>query len=293
MSDYIIKASAGNGMVRAVACNTREIVEYAKNAHNTSPVVSAALGRMLSAACMMGSMMKNKDDLITLKIEGSGPMKGILATADSDGNVKGYPFVNDVILPPNKDSKLDVAGAIGVGLLTVVSDIGLKEPYVGTVELVSGEIAQDLTYYYASSEQIPSSVALGVLLNKDNTINSSGGFIIQLMPYCPEEIIEKLEEKIKNMDSLTNLLSGGKSIEDILKMLLGDFDLIINERLDISFKCDCCKKRVEGVLMSLGEKELNNMINDDKPVELVCHFCNKKYIFSPNELKILYDKAKS
>lgn len=291
MSDYIVRASAAKGMIRAFACTTKGIVEYAKNAHNTSPVVTAALGRLMSAAAMMGSMMKNEEDLLTLKIEGSGPMKAAIATATAKGNVKAYPFVPDVILPPNSKGKLDVAEAIGVGILSVISDIGLKEPYVGQVELISGEIAEDITYYYATSEQIPSSVALGVLMNKDNTVNSAGGFIIQLMPFCPEEVIEKLESVIPTLAPITALLSEGKTPEEILKLILGDLELEINDKLDISFKCDCSKEKIEKALISIGEKELNEMIDEGKDIEVACHFCSKKYNIGVDELEELLTKA--
>jgi hsp33 protein len=291
MSDYIVRASAAKGMIRAFACTTKGIVEYAKNAHNTSPVVTAALGRLMSAAAMMGSMMKNEEDLLTLKIEGSGPMKAAIATATAKGNVKAYPFVPDVILPPNSKGKLDVAEAIGVGILSVISDIGLKEPYVGQVELISGEIAEDITYYYATSEQIPSSVALGVLMNKDNTVNSAGGFIIQLMPFCPEEVIEKLESIIPTLAPITALLSEGKTPEQILKLILGDLELEINDKLDISFKCDCSKEKIEKALISIGAKELNEMIDEGKDIEVACHFCSKKYNLGVDELEELLTKA--
>lgn len=291
MSDYIVRASAAKGMIRAFACTTKGIVEYAKNAHNTSPVVTAALGRLMSAAAMMGSMMKNEEDLLTLKIEGSGPMKAAIATATAKGNVKAYPFVPDVILPPNSKGKLDVAEAIGVGILSVISDIGLKEPYVGQVELISGEIAEDITYYYATSEQIPSSVALGVLMNKDNTVNSAGGFIIQLMPFCPEEVVEKLESIIPTLAPITALLSEGKTPEQILKLILGDLELEINDKLDISFKCDCSKEKIEKALISIGAKELNEMIDEGKDIEVACHFCSKKYNLGVDELEELLTKA--
>ena len=291
MSDYIVRASAAKGMIRAFACTTKGIVEYAKNAHNTSPVVTAALGRLMSAAAMMGSMMKNEEDLLTLKIEGSGPMKAAIATATAKGNVKAYPFVPDVILPPNSKGKLDVAEAIGVGILSVISDIGLKEPYVGQVELISGEIAEDITYYYATSEQIPSSVALGVLMNKDNTVNSAGGFIIQLMPFCPEEVIEKLESVIPTLAPITALLSEGKTPEEILKLILGDLELEINDKLDISFKCDGSKEKIEKALISIGAKELNEMIDEGKDIEVACHFCSKKYNLGVDELEELLTKA--
>ena len=207
----MVKATAANGYIRAFAANTKDLVEEAKNDHNTSPVATAALGRMLTAAAMMGSMMKGEKDLLTLKIEGDGPLGGVIATANNKGEVKGYPFNPTVIIPPNAKGKLDVAEAIGVGLMSVIMDTGMKEPYVGQVALLSGEIAEDLTYYYATSEQTPSSVGLGVLLNKDNTINAAGGFIIQLMPHCPDEIIDKLEIKINNLnEELENIEKIGK-----------------------------------------------------------------------------------
>ena len=293
MSDYIIKATAGKGSVRAFACLSTKTCEEARKAHNTSPVVSAALGRMLSAGLMMGSMMKNDKDLTTLKIEGSGPMKGVLVTADNKGGVKGYPFNPLVIIPPNSKGKLDVAEAIGVGILTVISDTGLKEPYVGQVELISGEIAEDIAYYYASSEQVPSVVALGVLMNKDNTVKAAGGFIIQLMPGTDEEVIEKIEEKIGSIAPVTTLISEGKSPEDILKLILGDLNLEINEKIEAGFRCNCSRKRIEKALISIGRKELETMVNENKPIEVGCHFCNKKYNFNVNDIEQILEEVKS
>ena len=293
MSDYIIKATAGKGSVRAFACLSTKTCEEARKAHNTSPVVSAALGRMLSAGLMMGSMMKNDKDLTTLKIEGSGPMKGVLVTADNKGGVKGYPFNPLVIIPPNSKGKLDVAEAIGVGILTVISDIGLKEPYVGQVELISGEIAEDIAYYYASSEQVPSAVALGVLMNKDNTVKAAGGFIIQLMPGADEEVIEKIEEKIGSIAPVTTLISEGKSPEDILKLILGDLNLEINEKIEAGFRCNCSRERIEKALISIGRKELETMAKENKPIEVGCHFCNKKYNFNVNDIEQILEEVKS
>ena len=293
MSDYIIKATAGKGSVRAFACLSTKTCEEARKAHNTSPVVSVALGRMLSAGLMMGSMMKNDKDLTTLKIEGSGPMKGVLVTADNKGGVKGYPFNPLVIIPPNSKGKLDVAEAIGVGILTVISDTGLKEPYVGQVELISGEIAEDIAYYYASSEQVPSAVALGVLMNKDNTVKAAGGFIIQLMPGADEEIIEKIEEKIGSIAPVTTLISEGKSPEDILKLILGDLNLEINEKIEAGFRCNCSRERIEKALISIGRKELETMVNENKPIEVGCHFCNKKYNFNVNDIEQILEEIKS
>ena len=293
MSDYIIKATAGKGSVRAFACLSTKTCEEARKAHNTSPVVSAALGRMLSAGLMMGSMMKNDKDLTTLKIEGSGPMKGVLVTADNKGGVKGYPFNPLVIIPPNSKGKLDVAEAIGVGILTVISDTGLKEPYVGQVELISGEIAEDIAYYYASSEQVPSAVALGVLMNKDNTVKAAGGFIIQLMPGADEEVIEKIEEKIGSIAPVTTLISEGKSPEDILKLILGDLNLEINEKIEAGFRCNCSRERIEKALISIGRKELETMVSENKPIEVGCHFCNKKYNFNVNDIEQILEEVKS
>jgi hsp33 protein len=290
MSDYIIKATAGNGSVRAFACVSTQTCEEARKSHNTSPVVSAALGRMLSAGLMMGSMMKNDKDLISIKIEGSGPMKGVLVTADNKGGVKGYPFEPLVIIPPNSKGKLDVAEAIGVGILTVIADTGLKEPYVGQVELISGEIAEDIAYYYASSEQVPSAVALGVLMNKDNTVKAAGGFIIQLMPGADEEIIEKIEEKIASIAPVTTLISEGKSPEDILELILADLDLEINEKIDAGFRCNCSRKRIEKALISIGKHELETMAKDNEPIEVGCHFCNKKYNFNVNDIEQILDE---
>ena len=291
MKDYMIKATAANGYIRAFAATTKELVEIAKNDHNTSPVATAALGRMLTAAAMMGRMMKGERDLLTLKIEGDGPLRGVIATANNAGEVKGYPFNPTVLIPANAKGKLDVAEAIGVGLLSVIIDAGMKEPYVGQVALLSGEIAEDLTYYYATSEQTPSSVGLGVLLNKDNTINAAGGFIIQLMPGCQDEIIDKLEVKINNLKPVTTMLSEGMSLNDILTEILGDMEVEITESLELSFKCNCDKKRIEKALISVGEEELNDMINENKPIEVKCHFCNKAYEFSVEELKNILTQA--
>lgn len=216
MSDYIVRAFAEGGMVRAFAATTGDLVEEARRIHSTSPIVTAALGRLMTAGLMMGAMMKDKQDLLTIKIDGDGPMRGMLVTANNAGEVKGYPYEPAVILPANQLGKLDVAGAVGKGTMTVISDLGLKEPYVGQVELVSGEIAEDIAYYYASSEQVPSGVGLGVLMNQDNTVRCAGGFIVQLMPGCPEEVITALEDRLKTVGSVTSFLKEGKTPEDIL-----------------------------------------------------------------------------
>ena len=287
----MIRATAAQGQIRAFAASARDLVEQARAGHNTSPVATAALGRLLTAGVMMGSMMKNQQDLLTLKIQGDGPIGGLTVTADANGNVKGYVNNPLVVLPCNDKGKLDVAGALGIGVLSVIRDVGLKEPYVGQTILVSGEIAEDLTYYYATSEQTPSSVALGVLMNKDNTVRQAGGFMIQLMPGATEEVIGKLEERIGAISSVTSLLDEGMSPEQILEELLAGMDVEITDRMDVRFYCGCTRKRVEKALVSIGKKELEDMICEGKPIEMNCHFCNAAYEFSVEELKELLVKA--
>jgi molecular chaperone Hsp33 len=289
--DYMIRATAADGMIRAFAATTRNTVEAARQAHNTSPVATAALGRLMTGALMMGYDMKNDPDLLTLRINCDGPIGGLLVTADHNGHVKGYVHNPDVILPPNSKGKLDVGGALHLGILSVIRDTGLKEPYIGETILVSGEIAEDLTYYFANSEQVPSSVALGVLMNKDNTVRQAGGFIIQLMPGASDEIIDMLESRLKGIDSMTAMLDRGMSPEDILGHILGELNLEINEKHDCSFYCGCTRERLEQALISTGRKELEEMISEDKPIEMQCHFCGKKYEFSVEELTKLLEKA--
>lgn len=291
MADYVIRATAAKGQIRAFAATTRDLVEEARKAHNTSPVATAALGRLLTAGAMMGYDMKGERDLLTIKIQGDGPIKGLTVTADSHGNVKGYAFNPGVMLPPNEKGKLDVGGALGVGILSVVRDIGLKEPYVGQTILVSGEIAEDLTYYYATSEQTPSSVALGVLMNKDNTVRQAGGFILQLMPGASEDVVGGLERKLAEVTSVTALMDVGNTPETILKYILGDFDLEINDKNPARFFCGCSKNRVARALISLGKKELDAMIRDGKPVEVNCDFCGRSYTFDVEELAALLGQA--
>lgn len=285
MEDYIIRATAANGQVRAFAATTKTMVEEARKAHETSPIATAALGRLLTGAVMMGSMMKNDTDILTINVRGDGAMQGLTVTADSKGNAKGYVIEPMVILPANAQGKLDVGGAIGRGYLNVIKDIGLKDPYVGKVALVSGEIAEDLTYYYAISEQTPSSVALGVLMSKDNTVDQAGGFILQMMPGASDEIIDKLEAKLSGISSVTSMLSKGMSPEDILNELLGDMELVIMDRMPAQFYCNCSKERVEKALISIGKDEIQAMVDDGEPIELKCHFCNKGYEFSISELQ--------
>lgn len=291
MTDYMIRATAAEGQIRAFAATTRETVETARNAHNTSPVATAALGRLLTAGAMMGSTMKGDNDILTLRAEGDGPIGGLTVTADAFGNVKGYAFHPEVMLPPNPQGKLDVGGALGVGVLSVIKDIGLKEPYVGQTILVSGEIAEDLTYYYATSEQTPSSVALGVLMNRDNTVRQAGGFMIQLLPGASDEMIDKLETRLQEIKPITSLLDEGSTPEGILEHILGDFGLEIFGQTPVQFYCNCDKKRVEKALVSIGKKELQEMIDDGKTIEVNCHFCNQNYEFTVEELRELLNRA--
>ena len=292
MSDYIVRATAADSQIRAFAATTRDMVEYARNAHNTSPVATAALGRLMTAGAMMGSMMKGEEDVLTLQIKAGGPLQGITVTADSQGNVKGYVGNPDVCIPANSKGKLDVAGAVGVGFMNVIKDMGLKEPYVGQVALQTSEIAEDLTYYFATSEQVPSAVGLGVLMNKDNTVRQAGGFIVQLMPFAEESTIAKLEENVQKITSVTNLLEEGHTPESLLEKVLDGFDMEINEKVPTEFYCNCSRERVEKALISIGRKELNEMIQEGKSIEMNCHFCNKNYEFTVEELKEILRKCK-
>ncbi len=292
MSDYIVRATAANAQIRAFACTTKELVEFARSAHNTSPVVTAALGRFLSAGVMMGSMLKGEKDLLTLQIKASGPMQGMTVTADSKGNVKGYAIVPDVILPANAIGKLDVAGAVGIGVLSVIKDMGLKEPYVGQTELKTSEIAEDLTYYFAASEQVPSSVGLGVLMEKNNTVKQAGGFIVQLMPFAEEKIIDKLEENLGKISSVTAMLDEGNTPQQMLELILEGLEPEITDTMPAAFACNCDKKRVEKALISIGKKELKEMIDEGEEIEVNCHFCNTYYKFSVDDLKELYKNSK-
>lgn len=292
MSDYIVRAAAADNQIRAFAITSREMVEKARQIHNTSPVATAALGRSLSAGAMMGSMMKGEQDLLTLQIRGDGPLGGITVTADSKAQVKGYVNEPAVLIPANEKGKLDVSGAIGNGMLQVIRDLGMKEPYVGQTELQTGEIAEDLTYYFATSEQIPSSVGLGVLLNRDNTVCQAGGFMIQLMPYTEDKVIDALEQRLAGVSSVTELLNRGLTPEGILEELLGDLGLTVNDTIPTAFSCNCSKERVEKAIISIGSKEIREMIRDGKPIEVKCHFCNEAYSFPIEELKKILEKAK-
>ena len=292
MNDYIIRATAANDQIRAFAAVTTQMVETAREHHNTSPVATAALGRLLTAGAMMGAMMKGEKDVLTLQIKAGGPLQGITVTADSQGNVKGYVGNPDVCIPANSKGKLDVAGAVGPGFLNVIKDMGLKEPYSGQVMLQTCEIAEDLTYYFATSEQVPSAVGLGVLMNKNNTVRQAGGFIVQLMPFAEEEVISRLEQNVQKINSVTSLLEEGHTPESLLEKVLEGFDMQINEKTDTRFHCYCTRERVEKALISIGRKELNEMIQEGKPIEMNCHFCNTNYTFTVEEMKEILRKCK-
>ena len=289
MSDYLVRAAAADAQVRAFAVTARDTVETARKAHDTSPVMTAALGRLLCAGAMMGSMMKGDADILTLQIRGDGPAGGLTVTADSKGRVKGYAVHPQVILPANSQGKLDVGGAIGTGTLQVIRDLGLKEPYVGQTDLQTGEIAEDLTWYFAASEQVPSSVGLGVLMEKNNTVKQAGGFIVQLMPFAEETVIEKLEANLSRIHSVTKLLEDGNSPEQILGILLEGMDMELLSTMPVEFSCNCSRERVAKALYSIGKKEMDEMIADGEPIEVKCHFCNKAYPFSVEDLKQIRD----
>lgn len=291
MKDYIVRATAAKGQVRAFAARTTQLVETARVRHSTSPVATAALGRLLTAGAMMGSMMKNDTDMLTLMIRSGGPLGGITVTADSHANVKGYVQNPDVMLPA-KNGKLDVGGAVGAGLLQVIKDMGLKEPYAGQTILVSSEIAEDLTYYFANSEQIPSSVGLGVLMEKNNTVKCAGGFLLQLMPFAEEKTIDVLEENLKRVTSVTALLEKGYTPEQILAELLGDLELMVTDTLDTRFYCNCSKERVEQAVVSIGRRDIQEMIEEGKDIEVKCHFCNTAYHYTVEDLKRIIKRSR-
>lgn len=283
--DYIVRATAADHQLRVFAVTSRDIVEKAREIHNTSPVATAAIGRLLTAASMMGSMMKGEKDVLTLQIECGGPIGGITVTADSNADVKGYVNNPNVILPPNAQGKLDVSGALGPGFLNVIKDIGLREPYNGQTHLVSGEIAEDLTYYFATSEQVPSSVGLGVLMDKDNHVRQAGGFIIQVMPDTDDEVIDKLEARLGEVHSVTDMLDKGMTPEDILGYVLDGMDVEILETIPTQYKCSCSIERVSKAIASIGKKDLQEMIDDGEPIEVNCQFCGSHYKFDTEQLK--------
>ena len=289
--DYMIRAVAADAQLRAFAITSRDLTEKARQAHNTSPIATAALGRAMSGALMMADMLKGPRDLLTIQIDGDGPMQGLVVTADNQGHVKGYVKNPHVILDPNAQGHLNVGGAIGQGTLTVIRDMNLKDPYIGQIPLVTGEIAEDLTAYYAQSEQIPSAVGLGVLMNKENTVRRAGGFVVQLMPFADEGVIGKLENNIRRIKSVTHILDEDSRPEHLLDTVLEGFDIQITSREDVSFYCNCSRERFERGLILLGREELENIIADGKEIELACQFCNRRYTYTPDEVKKLLPRT--
>jgi len=294
MQDYIVRAVTDIGHIRAFGCITKNTVEKARSFHNTSPVATAALGRLLTAAAMMGTMLKGEKDLVTLQLTGNGPLGRVLAVSGSDGKVKGYVDNPDTDLPLNANGKLDVGTAVGTdGFLTVIQDMGLKEPYIGKIPLVSGEVGDDLAKYFAISEQVPSVVAVGVLVDKDLSVKNSGGFIIQVMPDATDDDITKLEENIKNITSVTNMLESGMNIEEIMGVALRGFDFHFTDKSDTDYYCNCSKERVRRVLKSVGADEIEAIIKEDGKAELDCHFCSEKYLFNIDELQEILAEIKT
>lgn len=291
MKDYIVRATAADAQIRAFAAVTTGLAEEARARHGTSPVATAALGRLLTGGVLMGSMMKNPEDVLTLQIKCDGPIGGLTVTADAAGHVKGYVNHPEVMLPP-KNGKLDVGGALGQGILNVIKDMGLKEPYSGQTILQTGEIAEDLTYYFAASEQVPSSVGLGVLMNRDNTVRCAGGFIVQVMPFVEEQVLRQLEENIAGMKSVTEMLDGGHSPEEMLHRVLSGMEVEITDTMSAGFACNCSEERIEKALISIGRNEIEEMIRDGKPIEVKCHFCNTAYEFSVEKLGQILEKQK-
>ncbi|MCI7205957.1 MAG: Hsp33 family molecular chaperone HslO [Clostridiales bacterium] len=288
MKDYVIKATSGNGQVRAYVGITKNLVQTARDNHNTIKVATAALGRTLTATTMMGLMMKNDNDELSVIIKGGGPIGTILTTADSKGNVKGYvqyPDLNGVQVEDYPNGKLNVAGAVGKeGYVKVIKDLGLREPYVGSYPLVSGEIAEDFTHYFALSEQTPSVVSLGVLTT-ETTVEQAGGLIVQLMPDATEETIATLEQNVAKLKSVTTMLSEGMTPDDILNVVLEGLDPKILDICDVKFDCNCSKERIKKVLISLGRETLTEIIEEDKQAEISCHFCNSAYHYTEEELR--------
>jgi molecular chaperone Hsp33 len=294
MNDYLIKALAFDGQIRAYAISTTEMVSEAQQRHNTWPTASAALGRTMTASTMMGMMLKGEDNKITVKVEGGGPIGVIIVDSNTKGETRGYVTNPQTHFDLNSQGKLDVARAVGKeGYLSVLKDIGMREKFTGQVPLVSGELGDDFTYYFASSEQVPSAVGVGVLVNPDNSIKASGGFIIQVMPNASETIVELLEERIKAIPPISRLIEKGMTPEEILFELLGEDQVQILEKTPVRFQCTCSHERFGKAIVSLGEQEIKDIIEEDGQAETNCQFCNSTYVFSKEELQILLEQAKS
>ena len=293
MADKLVRGNSMDGAIRVFAAVTTDLVNEAQRIHHTYPVATAALGRLLTGAAIMGAAgLKNETDSMTVQIKGEGEITNLVAVTDCHSRVRGYVSNPYVDRPLNNKGKLDVGGAIGGGYLSVVRDLGLKEPYVGQVALQTGEIAEDLTYYFATSEQVPSSVGLGVLMNKDNTVKCAGGFIVQVMPFIEDEVLNKLEANIQKIQSVTSMLDNGHTPEQMLEQVLEGLDLEITDTMPAQFYCNCSKKRIEKAIISIGKKEIQEMIDEGKEIEVKCHFCNTAYKYTVDELKELLKQAR-
>lgn len=291
--DYVVRGTAADGMVRAFAATTRSTVQTARDDHRTSPVVTAALGRLLTVGAMMGTMLKDSGELLTISVRGDGPIASLTVTADALGHVKGYAGNPDVWLPLNAVGKLDVGGAVGRGSLTVVQDQPWGEPYASQLELLSGEIGDDMAAYFVTSEQIPTSVGVGVLVDTDLSVRQSGGFIVQLMPDCPEEVASRLEENLSSVASVTDMLEEGMTPVDILNRVLHGLDFKPLEEKPVAFACNCSRERTERVLVAMGAEELQSLIDEGEPAEVICNFCNSAYTFTVDELRALLAEAQA
>lgn len=286
----IVRYITEDGSAFVIAADTTDMVGMAEQIHKTSAVNTAALGRLMTAASMMGDMLKGKDDSITLRMNGGGPAGSLIAVSDSEGNARGYVQNPVVEIPLNDKGKLDVKGTVGTnGYLYVMKDIGLKEPYMGQTEIISGEIAEDVTNYFVSSEQTPSVCALGVLVNPDLTVAAAGGFIIQLLPFCPDEVISKIEYSVESLEPVTAMLSKGMTPDDIAKAAMKGLELSKLDESEIEYRCNCSKEKVESALISTGRESLEDMISSGENIKVECHFCDKTYEFTPNDIKSLLD----
>lgn len=284
--DYMIRAIDKKQTFRLFMVKSTETVEEARKRHNTTPTASAALGRTLTAGLMMGYMMKNDGDRLTININGKGPIGTILTVSDNSGHIKGYVENPNVDLPLKSNGKLDVGGAVGLdGKVTVMMDIGLREPYVGSTDIVTGEIGEDIAMYYWLSEQQNSAVALGVLVDRDYSIKSAGGFIVQTLPFIEEEDLNKLENTLNNLRSVSDYFDNNDDVEEVAKKLFSEFDMEITDKIPVEFTCDCSWDRMEQALMTLGKSDLKQLVEDDGKIETVCHFCNEKYMFEGEKLK--------
>ncbi len=288
IQDHIVRAITKDGFVKAMAISSTNLVERARNIHKTTPTATAALGRVLTAASMMGNLQKVEDGALTLQVKGGGPLGTILATSDATGNVRGYVHNPSITLLEKYAGKLDVGAAVGKeGMLTVIRDLQMKEPYIGSVALVSGEIADDVTAYFAQSEQTPTACALGVLVDTDQSVKVAGGYLIQLLPGTPDEVIDKLEAGIQKAGAVTPMLDEGLSPEEILRRVLADFETEFLETTPVEYRCYCSRERVMQTLVTIGKKDLQELVEEQKPIRVECQFCDNVYEFSPQELQTL------